>query len=174
MIRYIALISLLSSAPLYAQCFSFQGKQRGFVAQKQFIVQEQIIPNVYYFVGAPLRAEAVVEKAKRDDPDWKAFQQFKAFQEFQKSAAVEPDPEDSPTTLPTVSDVFASRCVSCHNANDSAGGYALDGSMVIDAEAKAQIMESVLSGRMPKGKEPLNPEELGELVDHLFLERKGF
>lgn len=135
-------------------------------AVKSYAVQKQAIyPQYYYFVGAPLRAEAVIEHQKQRDPDYQQFQQFKEF--LQYKAEVEAQQSQQVEQLPQT--VLQARCASCHNAKSPAGGYALDGSTSLDAADKEAVMASVLNESMPKGKEPLTPEELGELVDVLFL-----
>jgi mono/diheme cytochrome c family protein len=62
--------------------------------------------------------------------------------------------------------VLTARCVECHGANSS-----FDLSGPLDADMKASVMSSVLSGQMPKNREPLTAQELGELVNSLFLRR---
>lgn len=47
--------------------------------------------RVNYFIGAPIRIEALVTKALRDDPHWQEFQQFKKLQLQAPPAASLPD-----------------------------------------------------------------------------------
>lgn len=44
-------------------------------------------PLVYNFLGAPLRAQALQTETMNTDPDWQAYQQFKAWQAQQQQAA---------------------------------------------------------------------------------------
>src|SRR5690606_33414123 len=39
-----------------------------------------VAPQVNYFVGAPIRVEAIVQKALRDDPEYAEFKRFKQWQ----------------------------------------------------------------------------------------------
>jgi mono/diheme cytochrome c family protein len=133
---------------------------------KQLQAVQYVPQHVYYFVGAPLRAEAVIEHAKQRDPDYQQFQEFKRFLEFQTQAQNQQAAEQPERSAGSM---FSAKCLSCHNATKSAGGINLDGPL--SAEIKVQAMESALDGRMPKGRPPLSSEELGELIDELFLER---
>lgn len=176
MIRLLIATAICSIAPAADACnrCGLFGARCQVAAVKQVAVKQvyaaqavQYVPqHVYYFVGAPLRADAVVEYQKQRDPDYQQFQAFKEFLQFQQLQAQQP-PEQPQHA---VGAVLQSKCVGCHNATKSAGGIALDGPL--DAAMKEQVMESVLDERMPKGRAPLTPEELGGLIDELFLKKR--
>lgn len=149
----VAAVKQVYAAPVVKQVYAKQAVQ--YVPQ-----------HVYYFVGAPLRADAVVEYQKQRDPDYQQFQAFKEFLQYQQLQAQQA-PEQPQHA---VGAVLSSKCVGCHNQTKSAGGIALDGPL--DAAMKEQVMESVLDERMPKGRAPLTPEELGGLIDELFLNKR--
>lgn len=129
--------------------------------------------QVFYFVGQPIRAEAVVQHARERDPDYQQFAEFKRFLEFQRATREEAQkqPEQAKADAKSNNKILAAKCAECHNAKNSGGGIDLSGAVPLDADAKAAIMSSVLSGRMPQNREPLTAQELGELVNSLFLTR---
>ena len=127
--------------------------------------------QVFYFVGQPIRADAVVQHARDRDPDYQQFAEFKRFLEFQRATREEAQQQAAPVAAKSDYKILAAKCAECHNSQKSGGGFDLSGSVPLDADTKAAVMSSVLSGRMPQNREPLTAQELGELVNSLFLNR---
>lgn len=128
--------------------------------------------QVFYFVGQPLRADAVLQHERERDPDYQQFAEFKRFLEFQRAVAETPqaNAKAEATAKPNYQ-ILRAKCAECHNAANSAGGFDLSGDGPLDADQKSAVMRSVLSGEMPKNRQPLTAQELGELVNSLFLNR---
>lgn len=133
--------------------------------------------QVFYFVGQPIRAEAVLQYERNRDPDYQQFAEFKRFLEFQRATREEsqqkPAQANAQDQGPAKSNnkILSAKCAECHNSKNSGGGFDLSGAVPLDADTKAAVMSSVLSGRMPQNREPLTAQELGELVNSLFLNR---
>ena len=146
----VILLSLVPGATLAGNpCFV---RQKAVVKQ---VVQKAYVP-VYYSVGAHLQVEAIVERKLR------AMAQQAEYEEFRQWQAAREQPVHQ-----QASGVLGSSCISCHQSQ----GLPLD---YTSSEGKAAIMREVLSGRMPKGKPQLTGEQLGSLVDELFLDSGGF
>lgn len=144
---------LLSLVPAVATagspCFV---RQKAVVKQ---VVQQAYVP-VYYSVGAHLQVEAIVERKLR------AMAQQAEYEEFRQWQAAREQPAQQ-----QAAGVLGQSCIGCHQSQ----GLPLD---YTSSEGKSAIMREVLSGRMPKGKPQLSGEQLGSLVDELFLESGGF
>lgn len=181
----ITLATLLYAIPSEActRCGSFGNKCRfhhAAVVQQQVVSYAvPVVANQYYFVGAPLRTEAIVQKAMQDDPDYAEFQEFKKWKWNRKQAEMHPQkpapqvpdnnvPPQEPLPNPATS-VLTAKCAECHRGAAPKAGILLDGTALIPCELKERIMKSVLTNKMPKDREPLTGEELGRLVDELFL-----
>ncbi len=163
MIRFVTLLAvLLAAAPATAtDCYQVQQVQRSV----EYAVVQKSAPQVLYLVGAPYRAQVLVESARMgqssDHEDAELLKKFRLFLEAEKSIA---ESRSAP-----VNSVLVQKCAKCHSAQNSAGGIVLDGSSPLTAEQKSKVMRSILSGEMPKDLEPLTDQERGEVAKLLFL-----
>ena len=134
--------------------------------QVQAVVAQPIYAQPYavnYFVGAPIRVEAIVQQALRADPQWQEFQQFKEWQALQAHPA-EATPQAVSASL------IAAKCASCHSGPKPAKGLVLDGETAVTCEQKLAAMKAVRDGVMPPPNKAaaLSPEEKGDLLSELL------
>lgn len=125
------------------------------------VVQPVIYPQVSYFVGQPIRVEAIVQKALREDPQWEQFQQFKQWQALRHA---------EPPAPALVSSLIATKCGSCHSGAKPAKGLVLDGETAVTCEQKVDAMKAVRDGVMPPPSKAaaLSPEEKGDVLSELL------
>lgn len=140
------------------------------VHHQQAYVAPVVSQNVYYFVGAPVRAEALIEEAKLADPDYQEFLQFKEWrarihdqQPADDLPPAEPSPEEPPRFSSTDS-VINTSCISCHSGETPKGN--LDVTKPLDEGAKWRMFMRAAQGDMPPAK-PLDNEQLRELLIEL-------
>jgi len=146
-------------------------QQQQVIHHKQAIVQQVVaVPiyrNQYYFVGSPIRAEAIIQKAMQDDPAYQSFLQYKqnlaAIQSGHKHRA-----EDPPATNQVVS-VLDRKCASCHSGDKPGAGILLDGTGPLSPDMMTRIKTSVDSGKMPKSRPPLTAEEKSVLAQEMGI-----
>lgn len=155
----LAIVLLASSATACERCGLF-GNRCAF-KQVQAVVQHQAYVQPYavnYFVGAPIRFEALVTKALREDPDYQEFQKFRAWKSVASGLEVAP-------SLPLTGEpdlLIKHKCASCHAGDKAAGDIVLDGSMAVsDATYRSFSRMFVLGADVPPKMKPL----LGELKD---------
>lgn len=138
--------SALAGGPHYARQQAFQHHYQPYV--------------INWFVGAPVRVEALVQKALREDKDWQEFQQFKTWKALAAEAHEPPDlPGPQPARL------FA--CAQCHSGDKPKGGLLLDGSAPLTAAQALKAMRMVQLGEMPP-KKKLTAEEAGQVFSDLL------
>jgi mono/diheme cytochrome c family protein len=133
-------------------------------AQQKFVAP---LVQQFYFVGAPIRAAAIVEAEKRSDPDYQEFLQFKALREewgaFQAWQA-QTVPEGA---LAQQQSAFKQSCVRCHSGDEPKGGLDLTQAPLSPATVKAikeRLTESLMPPRdSPEGKN-FTPEQAGAIV----------
>ena len=182
LVCWVALALLLSVAHCeYAsacqRCGLFGNKckfQQHHVAVQQ-VVAVPIIQQQYYFVGAPIRAEAIIEKQKQSDPEWTEFQQFKRWQNKAELPAQEPAQEPDQVPAQPYESVLATKCASCHSGAAPKAGLLLDGTGALSDALKVRASNAVLEGRMPpKERPPLTDEEYsGVLREILTFKNEG-
>lgn len=137
---------------------------------------------VSYFVGAPIRAEAIVQKAMNDDPEYQEFRAFKRWREARNAANSEPQLPELPA-LPSGPEepgagesIIVQTCTKCHSGNTPRGGLLLDSLesiYAVDCETRLLAMQRVAEGSMPP-KSALSADERGSLVaEFLSLTPKG-
>jgi mono/diheme cytochrome c family protein len=124
--------------------------------------------QVYYYVGQNIRAAAVVEAEKANDPDYQQFQEFKKFrEEWEAFKAAKSDPPQGALAQQAPQTVLHQRCVRCHSGPDAPEGHDFSGPLTaVDVKA---IKEVLPTGRMPK---PNSPEAKGfsnELAGEVIL-----
>jgi mono/diheme cytochrome c family protein len=124
--------------------------------------------QVYYYVGQNIRAAAVVEAEKANDPDYQQFQEFKKFrEEWEAFKAAKSDPPQGALAQQAPQTVIQQRCVRCHSGPEAADGRDFSGPLTPE-DLKA-IKEVLPTGRMPK---PNSPEAKGfsnELAGEVIL-----
>lgn len=146
-------------------CLFASVAEAGHCHNRQQIVAQYVAPVVNYFIGAPLRAAAIVEAEKRTDPEWSEFQQYKAFKETlrqEQQAEQEPEPPQS---------IIVQTCAKCHSGPTPKGELLLDGSVPLSGDQTVMSMRRVRDGSMPP-KSTLSPEVVGDIISE-FLDLKG-
>ena len=111
-------------------------------------------PQVNYFVGQPIRVEAIVQKALTEHPQYQEFLEFQRFKakQKQKATGMPPAPPKPGQRASVQSGTLAATCGKCHGGNAPKAGLLLDGSAKIPAVAFEKIV-TWLSGEVPvKGK----------------------
>jgi len=129
--------------------------------QKQAIIVQQpevAYQQVYYFVGAPLRQAAVVEKSVKDDPLYQEFLEFKAWKEQQK--------ESPPGGELRGQTPVAAYCGRCHGGSAPKASFFLDGQNT-SAESITKALRQIADGSMPPDRE-LTAQEKGVLMQALL------
>lgn len=133
---------------------------------QQVLAAPVIYPQVNYFVGAPIRVEAIVQQALRNDPEYAAFQQFKLWRQGQPSALHKPAdsiPEPIPASL------LVAKCGACHGGDAPKKGLVLDGITKLSCQQALLCMQRINAGTMPPKDHPqLTPEEKGDLFQELL------
>lgn len=125
---------------------------------KQAVVAQPVYSYAFYFVGQPVREQAVMQKAVQADPLWREFQEFKAWRE-QYNAQL-------PAAAQAIhSTVLQATCVKCHSGAEPKGDVRLDGELT-DA-LKLRAMGMVWQGKMPPTG-PLANEKAAELFEELL------
>jgi hypothetical protein len=121
------------------------------------VVQQQVVQPVYYpqqisyFVGAPVRVEAIVQKTLRDDPEYAELQKFKAWKSLASGQTVAPEAPDGSPAL-----TIKTRCASCHSGPNAKGGVTLDGTQAVDDATFRAFSRMYLTGAdVPKAMQPL-------------------
>lgn len=145
----------------------------------QQVVAPVVYPQISYFVGQPIRVEAIVQQALRQDPGYAEYQKFKAWQAGQvlsaqqaqvQSAQQPADPLNKPTeTIPEniPAALLTTKCGTCHGGDAPKKGLLLDGSAKLTCEQMARAMKRVQDGSMPP-KGALTPEERGDVFQELL------
>lgn len=144
-------------------------KQQAVVAAPVYShVQAFAVPyQVNYFVGEAVRAEAIIEKKLRENPEWQEFQQFKAWRSMQAAGAAQVQGDTPPAPSPAAASLIKAKCATCHSGSAPKGGLLLDGTAPLDCEQTLAAMKAISNGTMPKGK-PVTPEEAGALFQELL------
>lgn len=157
----VPLSSNLAGGGCFSSCFS----------QKvvQAVVAPQPISYTYYFVGQPIREQALVQKAVQDDPLWKEFQEFKRWKE---SGSVDGDQRGplgltGSSTVNPPSTALSRNCLKCHSGEEPKGDLSLEGELPL--ETRHKMLTMIWSGKMPPTG-PLPNEEAAELFNELLLE----
>lgn len=104
------------------------------------IVQQVVYPSVNYFVGQPIRVQAIVKKEMQSDPDWAEFQEFKRWKALKSNPQAVTEPAKPKGILQTT-------CAKCHSGATPAGAFAFDGTHAITPE-KFQKIVTWASGKV--------------------------
>lgn len=113
---------------VWASVASAASAQCGQFFRQRVVVQHHAaavvaVPQVSYFVGAPVRLEALVQQALRADPQYEEFQKWKLRAPQREAIKVEP-------TYP----LLQAKCARCHSGDQPKGGVTLDGTRPVPAE----------------------------------------
>lgn len=170
---FIALLLCASSADACDRCGLF-GNRCAFKQVQAVHVQQLAAPIIYpqvnYFVGAPIRVEAIVQKSLQENPEYAEFQRFRAWkQELERKPTVgEPlnkPTENIPQIIPT--SLLTIKCGTCHGGDAPKKGLLLDGTAKLNCEQVLKAMKAIQSGAMPP-KNKLTPEEAGNVFHELL------
>lgn len=137
---------------------------------QQLVAAPIVYPQVNYFVGAPIRVEAIVQRSLQENPEYAEFQRFRAWkQELERKPTVgEPlnkPIETIPQTIPT--SLLVARCSQCHSGDNPKGGLLLDGTAELTCDQALRAMKMVQAGKMPP-KNKLTPEDAGGVFQDLL------
>lgn len=157
-------LAILSPAKACERCGLFGNRclvQK--VQHAQAIVAQPLVyPSINYFVGAPVRVEALVTKALEADPQYAEFQKFRQWQALTQAQRIA-EPERAIAT------VLKAKCATCHGGATPKKGLLFDGSAPLTAEQAIQAMRMVQAGKMPPPeKAKLSAEEAGDVFSELL------
>lgn len=154
-LAFVLALLFASDASACDRCGVFGNRcafKQAAVHHQQQIVHAYQYPTVVNFVGAPIRIQAEITKALRDDPEYAELQRFKAWKSLATGDAVAP-------SLPLTGKpdlLIAKKCASCHTGDDAAGGLILDGTRAItDATYRRFSRMYVLGEKVPVKMRPL-------------------
>lgn len=116
-------------------------------------------PTVNYFVGQPVRVQALVRKEMQADPDYKEFLEFKRWKAGQKGEPQQLKNQETPKTK----GLLETTCAKCHGGPTPSGAFAFDGTHAISAEAFQKIV-SWASGRVKPPGEKM-PGVMQQLIE---------
>lgn len=145
------------------------------VNQQAVVAQQYVAPvqaaQVLYFVGAPLRVQSMVEHAKRTDPDYTEFLEFKAWkagkaQAQQQSQAMTAEGEMVPPPNPEPISHVRQHCAKCHSG-DTPREFILDGQPGMRPQDITASIRKIVSGEMPKDHK-LSREQKNLLLQELL------
>jgi len=115
-------------------------------------------PTVNYFVGRPVRIEAITKKAIKDDPEYREFLEFKKWKAAKGAA-----PQKRENVAARRQTLLQTTCGKCHGGATPSGAFAFDGTQGISAE-KFEMIVKWASGKVkPKG--ATMPGVIQKLID---------
>lgn len=167
----ILLVALVCLSPTlaradgcYQQSFSRSYAVKSYVAP---VYQQSFIA---YYVGAPIRVEAMVQAELKTNPDYQEFKSYQEFKgEFESFLKWKQSQSAVPSgALPSQQSLLASRCNRCHSGENPKGGRDFSGSLTAD-DLKA-IKEILPKGSMPPQNSPEAKDFTNELAGSLILE----
>lgn len=141
---------------------------------QQLVAAPVIYPQVNYFVGAPIRVEAIVQRSLQENPEYAEFQRFRAWKQALERKPTVGEPLNTPTetipqtipqTIPT--SLLTTKCGTCHGGDAPKKGLLLDGTAKLNCEQVLKAMKAIQSGAMPP-KNKLTPEEAGDVFHELL------
>lgn len=155
---------MISSLLLAAACGTVCGNR---VVAQAYVQPYAVAAPVYYFVGAPIRAQSLLELQKQQDPDYQQFLEFKQWKEAQQHPA-----QAEAVTGPTRGPVSLV-CGKCHSGNTPKGEFYLDGSPGMRAEDITRAIRMIAEDKMPPKTKLSRDEKNALLSDLLRLEATG-
>lgn len=105
-----------------------------------YVAPYVVAPQVSYFVGAAIRESAIVQQQLNQDPDYKDFLAFKAWKQQQAEA-------EQPQAMEQ--NAVQQQCAMCHGTAEPKGGFYMDGSPGMSAEAITKAIRMIASDKMP-------------------------
>lgn len=156
--------------PTFAVCVlllgassAWAGGHGGYVRPTHAYRAHAAVPPVqfFYFVGQPVRIEALVAAEIRRTRDDAYFPQLP---QARREANVYPP--SAPVTVLGNGAALARRCTACHRGPAPEGGLSLEGA-TLSAEQITAAQRRVLRGEMPPA-ERLAPEEAAAVVQDLL------
>jgi mono/diheme cytochrome c family protein len=115
-----------------------------------------------FFVGAPVRVEALVTRQLQADPEYRELQDFKQFlSEYEQFRAFR---AQQTAATPLAAATLQEKCGRCHSGGARQGGFSID---PLDDAGRLSAIHRVThpdpARRMPPGN-PLSERERGEVV----------
>ena len=143
---------------VWASVASAASAQCGQFFRQRVVVQHHAaavvaVPQVSYFVGAPVRLEALVQQALRADPQYEEFRRWKL---QGPQAQREPHPAREAIKVEPTYPQLQAKCARCHSGDQPKGGVTLDGTRPVPAEV---ALTSLRMLRDRKG-----PEEMASVL----------
>lgn len=158
---------MISSIMVAALCTgsvcSSQLALRSYVAPS-YVVKQQLVAPIYYFVGAPIRAQSLTAVEKAKDPDWQEFLEYKKWKAMQATEAPQP--------IMGVG-IIGQYCAKCHSGLTPKAGVIADGNPGMRPHDVLDAIEQVALDKMPKDRVPLSREEKTVLVMELLKLREA-
>jgi mono/diheme cytochrome c family protein len=131
------LLSVVCGGGICSQSYVVRQK----VAYSAPYVAPVVVPNVFYFTGASVRAEAIVQKELQSNPQWHEFQEFLRWKESQAAAA--------PPAEAVEQNAVQHFCAKCHGTTEPKGGFYMDGAPGMTAEAITRAIRMIATDKMP-------------------------
>lgn len=158
--------------------------QAGGCFSQRVVAQQLVAPVVaypqsytYYFVGQPIREQAILQKsiiqqsqALQSDPLYQEFLEFKRWREGQNSGqpnqaerlAIE---TQAAVSAPAHQTIVAITCLKCHSGPEPKGEVSFEGPL--SDSMKLKMMQMVWAGKMPPTA-PLDNERAAKLFEELL------
>lgn len=145
----------------------FQSQIQRVISHSANFVQhsQAVFPTVNYFVGAPIRLQALVKQELQADPLYNEFQEFKRFQQYQQQRQLSPL-QSTTRQLDQPISLVEKNCAKCHSGPSPKGEFSIDGQFTaIERDIAARM---VILGKMPKSIE-LSPADKGDIIKEILL-----
>lgn len=161
---------VLVSRPAHGDCGPLAIRQR-VVVQQHHAAAVVAVPQVSYFVGAPVRVESLIQQALQADPEYQAFRRWRlqgpqATQDQQAPQREAIKVEANPFPL------LHAKCARCHSGDSPRGGVTLDGSQPISPEVALKSLRFLRDRRGPEQMAAvlsgLKDADLPQLMDELL------
>jgi hypothetical protein len=120
-------------------------------------VAQVVYPQVGYYAGQNIEAEAIAERAAV-----RALAKFQAVQQQRQ-----PQVNHIPEPRQMVGNIVAEKCGSCHSGAAPKAGLTLDGVTPVPCVSVLESLRQIKDDKMPKGGK-LSPEEKGLLMEALL------
>ncbi len=133
---------------------------------RRIVQVAQPLQQFFYFVGQPVRLEAVLEKQQRDDP---SYQEFLEFKQYRKRLALQTNNTPKAELKAERPSLLQRKCGRCHTGPKPRGGIRFDEKQTLPAEQIINAQRMMLAGEMPPASDArLSPEEMGDLIQELL------